>query len=117
MYDTEVWEKFKDLQKKENIDPQVLWATADVFHELGHIREKYGSSQEKEADRFSLKMTKEYLKENPSKKEKTNRLKSEISVGKSKKRKINRKGNGSSVKKRKSYGKKKSKSKRSFSKR
>lgn len=61
-YDEDVKEEMERLQNEEGIDSQLVWAF-DVFHEFGHIEEGYTHDEEKEADKYGIKMLKEYLKD------------------------------------------------------
>lgn len=56
-YSMKVGREFEELEKRSH-PSRTLWATMDFFHELAHTK---GISDEKEADRFALKLTKEYL--------------------------------------------------------
>jgi len=57
-YSMEVLREFEELERRGH-PSRVLWATMDFFHEMGHTK---GITDEKECDRFALKLTKEYLK-------------------------------------------------------
>lgn len=56
-YDYNVKKKFQELEKG-GVPSRVLWTTWDLFHEYGHTQ---GIEDEKKADQFALKLTKEFL--------------------------------------------------------